>query len=185
MRLHTVFTIHKITGLALGAILLLLGFTGFFLDHDNFDFLWDIKVSDKLLPESIVQKKLKAFNAYKIDSSNPRHIITGSRMGLFTSLDAGVSFQKTLDQQVLAIEPERTNQRENFQILYAATSNGIYKSRNGGLQWTYFALKNKVVDSFSLFDGQIYAVVDKRDVYQIDLKSKIIEKLFSKEFSKW
>jgi len=163
--------------LALGSILFLLGFTGFFLDHDNFDFLWDIKVSDKLLPESIVANKQKAFNAYKIDFENPQHILAGSRMGLFLSLDGGTSFKKTLDKQTLAIEPEKINHQENFQTVYAATADGIYQSLDGGLKWKDFALKNKVVESFNLFNGQIYAVVDKRDIFQIDLKTKKTQKL--------
>lgn len=182
MKLYTVFTLHKITGLALGAILILLGFTGFFLDHDNFDILWDVKISDALLPESIVEKKQKAFNAYKIDSKNPKHIITGSRMGLFTSFDGGDNFEKTLNQQILAIEPARKYDQgnyllENFHTLYVATTNGIYQSIDSGKNWKHFALKDKVVDSFSQFNGQLYAVVDKREVFEVDQASSSTQKL--------
>ena len=177
MKLYTVFTIHKITGLALGAILVILGVTGFFLDHDNFDYLWDIKVSDRFLPESIIEKKQKAFNAYKINSSDPKHILAGSRMGVFASFDGGISFEKTLSKQVLAIEPLRIRQQENYQTLYAATSDGIYQSLDGGRGWKLFALKNHVIESFSQFNEQLYAVVDKRDVYQVDIRTANVYQL--------
>ncbi len=177
MKLYTVFKVHKIAGLAFGSILLLLGATGFFLDHENFNFLWDIKVSDSLLPPSIVEKKLKTINAYKIDTANPEHIIAGSRMGLFVSFDGGESFEKTLNQQIHAIEPERLKHQEDFNKLYAATSNGIYYSGDGGRQWELFALQNKVVESFSQYEGKIYAVVDKRNVIQVDLQTQQTHKL--------
>jgi len=183
LKLHTVFTLHKITGLAFGAVLFLLGFTGFFLDHDNFDVLWDVSVSDSFLPDSIVEKKQKAFNAYKIDANNPKHILAGSRMGLFVSFDGGNHFKKSLFQQVLAIEPDRKGYQENFQIIYAATVNGIYLSTDGGKKWKNIALKNQVVESFSLYDGYIYAVVDKRDVYKVDLKTLETRQLNLKDIS--
>ena len=171
MKLHTVFTIHKIAGLALGSVLFLLGLTGFFLNHDNFNILWDVKISDSLLPRSIVEKKQKAFNAYKIDANDPRHILAGSRMGLFVSFDGGNSFEKRLPRQTLAIEPARDDYQENFQIIYAATGDGIYKSKDGGKKWEVIALHNQVVESLSLYNGHLYAVVDKRDVYRINLKN--------------
>ena len=178
MRLYTVFKVHKVAGLVLGLILLLLGFTGFFLNHDNFNFLWDVSVSDRVLPQSIVDKKRKAFQAYKINEKNPQHIIAGSRMGLFVSFDGGHSFKKTLSQQVLAITPAISSSlQEDFQTLYSATTNGIYHSEDAGLNWQQIALVNEVVESFSLFEGHLYAVVDKRDVYKINLKSLQTEKL--------
>ena len=177
MKLHTVFTLHKITGLALGAVLFLLGFTGFFLDHDNFDVLWDVTVNDSLLPSSIVEKKQKAFHAYKIDGNNPKHILAGSRMGMFVSWDGGSHFKKTLAQQVLAIEPAEKNNQANFNVVYAATVDGIYRSLDGGKQWKHIALKNQVVESFGLFDEHIYAVVDKRKVYKINLQTLLVTPL--------
>jgi hypothetical protein len=172
VKLRTVFTLHKLSGLIFGAILLLLGFTGFFLDHDNFDVLWDIVVSDKLLPESIIEKKQSAYNAYKVDGENPDHILAGSRMGLYVSLDKGESFKKTLNQQVLAIEPSRKNGQESYQILYTATTNGIYQSLDAGFQWQHFALTGKVVEALSQYNNKLYAVIDKQAVFQVDIQKQ-------------
>lgn len=177
MKLHSIFILHKWLGLSLGSILLLLGLSGFFLNHDGFRLLWDIRISDTFLPNSISQHKQSGFTSYKIDANNPQHIMAGSRMGLFVSWDGGQHFQTTLAQQVLAIEPEQTPTQQNFQILYTATSTGIYRSTDGGMQWQIFALAGKNVESLTHFNGQLFAVVDKHDVWQVNTTTQVTQAL--------
>ncbi len=167
MRLYTVFRIHKYSGLGAGLILGLLALTGFFLDHENFDFLWDITIDDRLLPESIVAKKSRAIEAYRVDTSDPQHIMVGSRRGFYLSSDGGRSFERTLPAQVLAIDAYREQQTEDFQYLFAATTMGLQQSRDGGQTWELLALENQPVTSLTVFGGAVHAVVDKRTVYRI------------------
>lgn len=167
MRLYTVFQIHKYSGLGAGLILGLLALTGFFLDHENFDFLWNITIDDRLLPESIVAKKQRAIEAYRIDTSDPQHIMVGSHRGFYLSSNGGRSFERTLPAQVLAIDVYREQQTEDFQYLFAATTTGVQQSRDGGRTWKLLALADQPVTSLTVFDGMVHAIADKRAVYRI------------------
>jgi hypothetical protein len=156
----------------------LLGFTGFFLNHEYFGFLWNIEISDELLPQSIIEKKQKSFEAYKIDSSESSHILVGLRTGLYVSFDGGDTYSKTLDQQVFAIERLRSGNVESYQIIFLASNNGIYRSNDGGVKWVQIALKGQVIGSITINNNQIYAVVDKHSVYQVDiitLKTRLLK----------
>ncbi len=168
MRRYTIFRIHKYSGLAVGLILGLLAITGFFLDHENFDFLWEITLDDQWLPESMVSKKPRGIEAYRVDPADPRHIMVGSRRGLFVSEDGGNTFARTLARQTLAIDTYRKNGEEDYQHIFAATTDGIYSSSDGGRQWQSLALSGSPVTGLNTYQGMIYAVLDRRELYRID-----------------
>ncbi len=177
MKLHHIFVLHKWLGLSLGSILLLLGLTGFCLNHANFNGLWKAGISDDWLPHSIVNYKNSSFTSFKVDAHNPAHVIAGSRMGLFVSWDGGNHFTPTLTQQTLAIEPSQTADHQDFQHIYAATNQGVYQSQDGGNTWQVLALAGKNVESLNHFNGQLFAVVDKREIWQIDTATKDVQTL--------
>ena len=80
--------IHKIIGLASGLFLFILSLTGFLLDHDNYNFLWNIKIDSTYLPSAVVKKQSRNFEVYKINPVDPSIIITGSGNGIFISVDS-------------------------------------------------------------------------------------------------
>lgn len=171
MRLYRIAQIHRFSGLSLGLVLLILSITGFFLNHDNFNILWNITFNKDSLPSDITKKTTQSFNAFKVNIDNPDHLMTGSRMGFFISVDAGKTYKKTLDKQVLAIEPERQFGIENYSQIFTATTDGVYQSQDGGNKWKRVALEGEVVESLSSFNGFLYAVVDKRTIYKIHIPS--------------
>ncbi len=169
--------LHKQIGLVAGLFLFVLSFTGFFLDHDDFDFLWNIKIQSSFLPAGVVKKINRSYEAYKINPKNRSHIIIGSRSGIYTSLDSGKTFLHTLNAQVFSIEPARHNFMENFDTLFVATSNGVYKSSNKGKNWKLLSLKNNLVNAISVWNNFIYAVVNKKEIYKINIHTQKFEKL--------
>ncbi len=172
MRRYTLFLLHKYSGLATGLILALLAITGFFLDHENFNFLWQIEVNDRWVPESMEANKYRSVEAYRVDTRNPQHILVGSRRGFYLSRDGGISFTKTLEHQVLTLDVYRINGKEDYQRIYVGTTEGIYASRDGGKHWQLFALSGQPVTALTLWKGVIHAVVDKRDLYRINPTSQ-------------
>jgi len=176
VKIRTAFTIHKQAGLITGFVLGLLAFTGFFLDHENFNFLWSITVADEFVPQSMVDKKGRGYEVYKVDPSDPVRIFAGGRRGLFLSGNAGADYSLVLDKQVFALEPERTGDLENYKNLFAATADGIYTSTDAGLHWILLGLKGKAVESFSVHDQVVHAVVDKRDICRLGMDGAV-EKL--------
>ncbi len=159
--------LHKIAGLSAGLILIILGISGFFLNHDKWSFLYDITFSH--LPEASKKADKKLFDAYYIDENNTNHIIVGGKRGIYESYNNGDEFNKLSNLQCLAIK------KDNTEKLYAATSDGIYTISKHGLE--YILLQGEYITSIALSDKYIVAVIDKHLLLKIDKKHlKILEK---------
>ncbi len=149
--------LHKLSGLAAGAVLLLLAVTGFFLDHDKWQFLYSTKIS--YTPKSLQEQEKRLFEGYYIDPKNSSHKIACGKRGVFESFDGGRSFKKSLNRICLGL-------REDGNSLFAATNDGIYLKKDG--EWELFALKGLYVNAISLYKDRVAAAVDKRVIYLID-----------------
>jgi len=167
VRRYTLFRLHKYAGLGGGLILVLLALTGFFLDHENFDFLWEVTVPDRWVPPSMRAKKPRALEAYRVHPADPRRVLAGTRRGLYRSEDGGGRFERVLPRQVLALAAT-----PDWSWVLAATTRGLWSSEDGGRHWHPFALMNRAVTSVNIQDATAWAVVDKRVLYRIDRKGR-------------
>jgi len=167
VRRHTLFLLHKYAGLGAGLVLALLALTGFFLDHENFDFLWRITVDDRWVPASMEAKKPRAVEAYRVNPGDPQQVLAGTRRGLYRSLDGGGSFELVLPRQVLALAAG-----PDWSLLLAATTRGLWSSEDGGRHWHPFALVGRPVTSVNFHGGFAWAVVDKRQLYRVDHRGR-------------
>ncbi len=114
-----------------------------------------------------------------VDPQNPFILYAGFNNGydsffsvLYKSTDGGISWRSSyydqsrgLDTYVLKIDPRNPN------IIYAATSNGIYKSADGAQSWalhghptTLYDLVGLAVDPVQ--PGNLYASVYNGGVYK-------------------
>jgi len=177
VRLYTLARIHRILGLTLGGVLFILAFTGFLLDHDNFRFLWGIRMDNGWLPQAVTAKNTRLVTAYKVEPGNPARRYMGSRQGLFISDDGGGRWQPGLPLQIYMLEPDRVDASDDYSTLYAATDDGIHASTDHGQHWRRVALAGQVVESMVVFDHVIYAVVDKRALIRVDPRSGEVRKL--------
>lgn len=156
-----IYKLHKIGGLSAGFILLILGITGFFIDHDKWKFLYTTTFSN--LPQSTYAADSKLYDAYWIDKTDPQHRIVGGKRGIFESFDGGKSFIKMLLVQCHAIKADKDT-------LYAATADGIYMLQ--GSTWFRYLLKGEYITSLSISDKFIIAIIDKHQLVQIQKDSK-------------
>ncbi len=152
------FKIHKYSGLTAGTVLFILALTGFFLDHKNWSFMYEI--SFKNLPASVYAHEKRLVEAYWIDPQDEGHIVVGSRRGVFEKKEEG--FVKTLDKQCLAL-------RSHGNKLYAATDDGIYLLENN--TWKAFALGGEFINTLSVHGDKLLAAIDKKWLTLIDDKS--------------
>lgn len=171
VKLKQVFRWHKWAGLGFGVILFILGLSGFFLNHDNFDFLWDWEVGNSYLPESFKSDPARMVEVYRTVPDKPAIRFSGSRKGLFVSNNGGESFKLSLPQQTLALEPNRQQSKDDYSTVFAATTNGVYRSSTFGETWDQASLNGQVVTSISVDDGIVYAVIDKRKLVRLDPKT--------------
>jgi len=155
-----VHKLHKISGLSAGVVLLVLSISGFFLDHDKWNFLYTTTFSS--VPSGIKSGEKKLFNAYYKDEKNPKHIIVGGYRGLFESFNSGKKFSNISSLQILAIIPHNNE-------LYLATSNGIYNYDFKSIK--KLALQGKYITALSISKNRIIAISDKEKIIVLNKKS--------------
>jgi len=160
------FKLHKYAGLLAGAILMLLGITGFLLDHDGWNYNYKIKFDN--VPKSLLENEKRLFEAYYVDKDI---IYVGGRRGLFKSINEGKSFTKEIDTQVRAIS-KRAN------VLFLATNSGILTLNINEKEWKPFLLDGKNITSMNIFQNRIIAVIEKQEIVVIDTDSKAIMNTF-------
>ncbi|WP_457749846.1 PepSY domain-containing protein [Sulfurimonas sp.] len=149
-------TLHKLAGVSAGILLLILAITGFFLDHDKWNFLYTTTFDT--VPHHILKKEKKMFTAYYKDSNNSQHIIVGGHRGLFESFNNGEKFSKISNLQILTIVPKTSE-------LYLATSNGLYSYKH---TLKALALPGKYITALSISKNKIVAVIDKQQIVTLD-----------------
>ena len=154
--------LHKFFGLTAGLVILILSITGFFLDHDRWNFLYT--TTFKTYPQSIKNADKRLFTAYYIDPNDSKHILSASKRGLFESFDGGKSFNNILALQINAIKTD------NKARVYFATSDGIYVKNKK--QVIPFLLEGKYINTMSIWGNTLVAVHDKRDIYMINIPTR-------------
>jgi len=153
--------LHKFFGLTGGVLILLLSLSGFFLNHKKWSFLYT--TSFTTLPQTTLDADKRLFEAYYVDTKNKKHIVVGSRRGLFESFDAGENFSKISSLQILSIKSDEKN-------IYLATSEGIYKLDASKI--SLFALHGEYISSLSVKDEKLVAIVEKSQLILLDAQSK-------------
>lgn len=158
------FKIHKYSGLAAGVLLLVLAFTGFFLDHKNWSFMYTISFEN--VPSSVYKHEKRLVEAYWVNPLDKNDIVVGSRRGIFHKTENG--FEKLLDKQCLAL-------RYNEENLYAATDDGVYVFKDK--RWKNIVLEGLFINALSVDKNKLLASVDKKDLVLFDINSsKILSK---------
>ncbi len=155
--MRKLFKIHKFAGLSAGLVLLVLGLTGFLLDHKNWSWLYDVKVNNTFLPQSTIDKESRLYQTHLTAFDT-----------IYIATKRGVYAQQG-DHQSLSLDHSTNDIRFDMttQSLYAATSDGIFVKR-GVKDWTLLALRDSYVNAISVAKGKVFASVDKKDLYLVD-----------------
>lgn len=166
------YKLHKFFGLSAGLVILILGITGFFIDHDKWNFLYS--TTFKYVPQTTLDAEKKLLEAYWVDPQNNNHIFVGGKRGIFESKDGAKSFVKVKDIQCLGI-------RSNAYGVFAATNDGVYRLENN--LWNLYALAGEYITSLALHNEDIVVVLDKHEIVHLHEKEilKSTEVHISKE----
>jgi len=150
------YKLHKFFGLSAAIVLIILGISGFFLDHKQWSFLYTTTFTN--LPEAAQEADKKLFDAYWVDSNNDKHRIVGGKRGIFETYDGGETFKSMSSLQCLAI-------RSDEHGVYSATSDGVYQLQDS--IWKPFALQGEYINAISLSKNIIVAVIEKHELIQL------------------
>jgi len=159
----TVHKLHKFVGITAGLVILILGVTGFFINHDKWGFLYS--TTFKTVPDSVKKADSRLFEAYWLNPEDASHSIVGGKRGIFESFDNGQSFKKMTDIQCLAIRTDKNK-------LYAATSDGVYSLEEK--LWKPYALSGEYITSISIAERIIVAVIERHELVSIEKNTKNI-----------
>ena len=150
------FKFHKFFGLLVGLFLLILGITGFFINHKQWDFLYTTTFNN--MPNATLTEDKKLVEAYLVDNDDTDHIIVGGKRGIYETFDEGDSYSKMSNLQCLAIKKDDTS-------TYAATSDGIYILKDK--QWNPYVLQGNYINALAITDAYIVASIDKQKLVVI------------------
>jgi len=156
------FKWHKYAGLFAGVVLMLLGITGFLLNHDGWNF--NYKITFNTVPKSVLEHEKRLYETYCVDKNI---IYAGGKRGLFKSIDYGKSFSKELDLQITAI-------RKKDNLLFLATDSGLFTLNSDKNRWEHFVLDTSNITSMNIFQSKIIVAIDKKELVTIDINDKRI-----------
>jgi hypothetical protein len=170
MMTFKIHKIHKYTGIMSGILLLLLTISGFFLNHDNWKFLYTTTVPNSYLPAQTIKQNIRLYNTYHIDSQyNNIHILAGFR-GIYRSNDFGKNYGHVFDIPVYDLVAI------NNKDYYAATSQGVYLSQDKARTWQLFALPDEAITSLSFDDEKLLISIEKSELVLLDKQGEILSR---------
>ncbi|MCF6245479.1 MAG: PepSY domain-containing protein [Sulfurovum sp.] len=159
--------IHKYAGITSGIMLILLSISGFFLNHDNWKFLYTTTLPNTILPQATIEKDKRLLNAYYVAKDEPlKRLFCGFR-GVQIQIKPNSSYETTLNLPCYAMVASE----ENY---FTATTEGIYISKNSGETWNLFALEDEVVTALSLDKEKLLAVIDKTTLVLLNKEAKVL-----------
>ena len=158
--------VHKYAGVLSGIVLILLSISGFFLNHDNWKFLYGTTLPNSILPQETIDKDKRLYNTYYVDKEDTLHTLFCGFKGIDVRKDNALAYVKTLDTPCYTVVASTR--------YYSATTEGIYVSDDKGFSWKPFALKGEVITALSLDADKLLAVIDKKTVVLLDAHANIL-----------
>jgi len=158
--------LHKKAGILAGFFLLILGLTGFFLNHDQWKFQYHWTLPNSVLPDAVAKADKKLFQAKTVHPENSNWVIVAGLRGAYLSENGGLDYTLTSEHQFYAL-------RWMGSRLLAATEDGILSSQDAGQSWQDFALQGRWVNALAVDSGNILASVDKKLLITLDSRGQI------------
>jgi hypothetical protein len=170
--------IHKWMGLVAAAWLLVLGLTGFILDHrDTWRWLWQSGIATKWITEAThVKSQSTHIRLYQINSDKPEQQVTGGLTGLWWSPDSGKSWQPTRFAATNTSPMVTTVFYSVVNQLWIASDDGVWLSTDAGRTAQQIILAGYTVTALSqgVQDNEVIGVTDRSRVFKYNLTTKNI-----------
>lgn len=174
----TLHRIHKWLGLIAAVWLIVLGLTGFLIDHrDTWRWLWKDSISSLWVNDAVLKKSNAGqFRVYQINPKNSQQHITGGLTGLWWSDNSGKKWIKTKFIGATKAPMIYSAIFSSDNKVWIASDDGIWLSVNGGKSALITALKGKWISSLSLNEKTkiITGVIDRTEVFNYLIEDKVV-----------
>lgn len=162
-------SMHRIAGLSAALWLTVLGLSGFFLDHQEYRWLWKDALNFTAVNHDVQENAQKRFSMlYQIDPIDPVHHISGGLRGVWFSMDSGATWNHS---SMLGDQPiVYSILFDHNETVYLATDNGVFCSADYGKTFAPFALTGQNVKalSFESNESRLLAVIDNSYMVLLD-----------------
>ena len=160
-------------GLSAGLWLLVLGASGFVLDHRDWRWLWQSGVHERWLPETVIKKsRAQGFRLYQRDAAFPGLFIIAGSTGMWWRDDSvndwvATRFENNESPQVIAMVDDIPSAGK---IKWLATDDGIWRLTDRAKQAGQWALQAHVVNSLTPGSAanELLGVVDRSRVFRFN-----------------
>ena len=175
----TLHRIHKWMGLVAATWLIVLGTTGFLLDHrETWRWLWLDGVSKNWVNEAVAEKnKTGQTRLFQINPENNQQYVAGGLTGLWYSNNAGKDWLKTefKDSKRPPMISAVLFSSENK--VFIATDNGLWLSLNSGRSARQTILADKWVSALSVNKHTqiLTGVINRTKIFKYSLKTKHVK----------
>lgn len=174
----TLHRIHKWMGLIAAVWLLVLGLTGFLLDHrDTWRWLWQGGLTENIITESIVDKSKKGqIKYYQINPHKPQQRVAAGLTGLWWSDNSG---EKWFSAQFTASDKTPMISSVLFAAkneLWIASDDGVWLSQDGGQTASRKLLPEHWVSALS-YDGStktLMGVVERTSIFRYSIEKNTL-----------
>lgn len=174
----TLHRIHKWMGLIAAVWLIVLGLTGFLLDHrDTWRWLWQSGVSESWINDTVVEKsKTSQTRLYQINPTNPQQHVAGGLTGLWWSDNSAHDWQMTefvgVDEAPMISAVLFTADNK----LYIASDNGLWLSDNGGKIARLLNLQGQWISALSFNEKEniLIGVIERTDIFKYSITTNEI-----------
>jgi hypothetical protein len=156
-------------GLIAAVWLIVLGLTGFLLDHrDTWRWLWQDSITSIWVNDAVLKKsKAGQIRLYQINPKNAQQHITGGLTGLWWSDNAGKRWIKTKFIGVTKAPMIYSAIFTSKNKLWIASDDGLWLSANGGKSALNIALKEQWVSALSINEKTkiVTGVIDRTEIF--------------------
>ena len=174
----TLHRIHKWMGLIAAVWLIVLGLTGFLLDHrDTWRWLWQGGVSESWINDTVVDKsKTGQTRLYQINPKDSQQHVAGGFTGLWWSANAGEDWLKTKfiganrAPMISAVLYATKNK------VWIGSDDGLWLSINGGMSASPVALAGEWISALSINQKTkiLTGVIERTKIFNYSIETKQI-----------
>ena len=170
----TIHLIHKWMGLIAAFWLIILGATGFLLDHrDTWRWLWQSGVSEIWINNAVVDKSKKGqIRLYQINPNKPEQHVAGGLTGLWWSDNAGKNWLRTMFIGAEKAPMISTVLFNSENKLWIASDDGLWLSVNDGKSARQVGLKGLWISSLSITRTILTGVVERTRIFNYSIETK-------------
>lgn len=170
----TLHRIHKWMGLTAASWLIVLGLTGFLLDHrDTWRWLWKDGIATSYIKEDVVKKSNGHIKYYQINPVNTYQHIAAGLTGIWWSGNEGENWLATrfIDYKKSPMVSSVLFSTDNK--LWIATDDGLWKSVNGGITASRQTLQGEWVSAIDVDNERniITGVIDRSRVFKYHIET--------------